>query len=387
MGRNIIHVNATAFPIQIERLQEPTLKSYPLVIAPPDERAVIYATSDEARQMGIFPGMPVKTALKRCRDVVVKPSNESLYFRIAGEMNQILGKLSPLIEPVQQGHTFIDMTHTLRLFGGVPKVGRQLESEIKRRLQLAIRIGAASNKLVSRLATYKMADQNFEEVAAGMEENYIAPFRIYLLPLVNRQIQTQMLDLNIQLIGELARIDMSHLTMLFGRLGGSLYNFSHGIDPRPVLPPTRLPGIVELRILTEDTNDIEILVAILLVLLEKAARRLKQQKLTARKLRLFLRYSDYKEDKADLKFPAATDCAQQIFPLAKELLVQAYHRRIRIRQIAVKLWDLKPQSAQLSLFNSDQPDKSKTVLRAMEKIRARFGYDAIQFGRALAAGN
>lgn len=383
MGRRIIYMNAAAFPIQIERLKDPKLRSYPLVIAPPDERAIIYALSEEARQAGIRRGMSVKSALKYCRDVVILPPNEPVYFRAAAEMNRILGKLSPIIEPVHQGHTFVDVTGTQRLFGGISQIGNRAQEEIKRRLQVDIRLGAATNKLVSQLATYAPASRAIKQVQPGAEAQFIAPFRVYLLPKVTRNVQTQMSDLNINLVRELAAVTILHLTMIFGRFGIQLYNFSHGIDPRPVTPPARTPGIVEIRIFDKDTNDIEILLASLLVLIEKAARQLRQQGLVARKLRLFLRYSDYKEDKAGIKLPAGSSCELEIFPIAKEHFLRILKRRVRVRQIAIKTWDLRPKPVQLSLFDSNQTDKSQKIIRTMDKIRDRFGQDAIRFARTM----
>ena len=383
MRRQIIHINAAAFPIQIARLLEPRYRTFPLVIAPPGERAVIYSVSAEARQAGIHPGMSVKTARQRFRDVVVVPPDTPTYDKVSTEMNQILGRLSPLIEPVTRGHTFVDITGTIRLFGTVQKMGSQLRAEINRRLQINIRIGAATNKLVSQLAAQKSLPQKIKEVNSGDEASFIAPFRIYLLPPVHGKIQTQMTDLNIKLIRDLAKISRQHLNVLFGKLGGQLYNFSHGIDSRPVQPPTRYPGVVEVRLLNHDTNDIELLLAVLLELVEKACQKLRRQHLVARKLNLFLRYSDYKEERGEIRFRDDSNREFEIYPPTRELLEQIYRRRIRIRQIAIKLSGLKPQSAQMSLFDTGKKQQSEQIMRAMDKIRNQFGYEAIQFARAL----
>lgn len=385
MGRHIIHVKAPAFPIQIERLKDPKLKGYPLVIAPPDERAVIYALSDEARQAGIRPGMPVSSALKHCRDVVVLPPDEPQYFKIATKINRILGRLSPVVEPARQGHSFVDITGTQRLFGGAVNTGVLAQKEIKRRLQMDMRIGVATNKLVSKLAAVSAQEPWPEYVKNGDEADFVAPFRVYLLPQVTRKIHQQMRDFNIHFVRELAEVTLPHLTMLFGRLGVQLNDYAHGIDPRPVLPPAQTPAIVEVKLLDSDTNDFEIIQAILLMLVEKATKELHRKKMTARKFRLYLRYSDYKEEKTEKRFPAPTNCELEIVPIAEELLKKIVRRRIRIRQVAVKFWDLKPQSAQLSLFDSQKPERSDKMRKAMDKIRSRYGHEAIQFARALAA--
>lgn len=386
MGRNIIHAEATAFPIQIERLQNSKLRSYPLIIAPPNERAVIYALSEEVRQAGIRPGMLLSSALKLCRDAIVLPPNEPLYLRASAAMNRILGELTPVIEPVRQGRTFLDVTGTQRLFGSAIDIGSRALNEIKSRLRISLKVGVANNKLVSKIASYTTSDNGLEYVKQGDEAQFIAPFHVHLLPQVTRKVQEQMLALNIKLIGELACVSLSHLAMLFGRLGIQFHNYAQGIDWRPVFPPAQSPSIVEIKIFNEDTNDVEVLQTIVFLLVEKAIKQLREKSLIAKKLCLFIRYSDYKEDKTQSQLPEIADYETKLFSVANELLRRGLRRRVRVRQLAIKLWDLKPKSTQLSLFETKQSSKADRVMRTMEKIRQRFGYDSIQYARTLMVG-
>ncbi|MBN2093562.1 hypothetical protein JW964_28325 [candidate division KSB1 bacterium] len=387
MKRSVIHVNAAAFPIQIERLKNRKLQKRPLVIAPPDDRAVIYMLSDEARQVGIRPGMPVSAARKYCRDVVVLPPNEPLYYRVASEMNRILEQFSPVIEPVQQGHTFMDVTGTQRLFGGAVDSGYRAQQEVEKRFQLDLRVGVGTNKLVSKLAADAAASKDLKNVEPGTEADFVSPFQVHLLPLVTRKVQAQLSDLNIHRVRELVQVSLADLTTFFGRPGFQLYDFARGIDSRPVLPPTRIPAIVEMKLLDQDTNDLGILQAILLVLVESAVRQLRQNKWVAKKIRLFVRHSDYKDQTTEARFSAPAAVETEIFPIASQLLDQALRRRVRVRQLAIKLWGLQPRSNQLSFFQPVEPAKPQKLLSAMEKIRQRFGNDAIQFARTMTLGD
>ena len=48
--RKVLYVNITRFPIAVERVLSPNLRSRPLVIAPPQSgRAPVWESSDEAR--------------------------------------------------------------------------------------------------------------------------------------------------------------------------------------------------------------------------------------------------------------------------------------------------------------------------------------------------
>ncbi|MCK5738525.1 hypothetical protein KAH55_05065, partial [bacterium] len=220
-------------------------------------------------------------------------------------------------------------------------------------------------------------------IAFGHEAAFIAPFHVHLLPVVTRKIQTQLLDLNIQRIQEVANIPTAHLNMVFGTLGRKLSENAQGIDPRPVIPPSRAPEIVELKIFNNDTNDVELLLGELLTLAENVARRLRHIQMQTRNVRLFLRYSDYKEEQALARLRAPCDTAFDLFNIMQPLLFQAFKRRVRLRQLAVKCADLRPVNRQLSLFDDVAPSKTVQVMDTMEKIRDRFGQNSIRFARAI----
>ena len=74
--RSVLYVDITAFAVSVEAVLEPRLRGRPVVVAVQKaSRALVYASSYEARQLGIHRGMPLHEAKKRCRDLVVLPPN------------------------------------------------------------------------------------------------------------------------------------------------------------------------------------------------------------------------------------------------------------------------------------------------------------------------
>ena len=87
--RKVLYVNITRFPIAVERVLSPSLRSRPLVIAPPQSgRAPVWESSEEARAAGILPGMPMAHAKKVCKDLVVLPPRPELYSRVAKDLEE-----------------------------------------------------------------------------------------------------------------------------------------------------------------------------------------------------------------------------------------------------------------------------------------------------------
>lgn len=381
--RAIIYADATAFPVQVERLRNPRLRGYPVVIAPPGARAQVLALSFEARQAGLRKGMRLKEALRQCRDVVVLPPDERTYARATQAMNRILCALSPVFEPERYGHTYLDITSTQRLFGGATDTAWRAQKEIKSRLQLDVSVGLACNKMVSKLAAAVSKPAGLRRVPQGEEVPFIAPFHVGLLPAVTKPIQEQLLDLNIHVVRQLQQLSLPQLTVAFGQQALVLYQNARGIDPRPVQPPEQAPQVSATRVLPEDTNDLQLLRAVLYTLLEHLAPTLRRHRFLAQTLQLEISYSDYRTASGRSRLPAPSNFELELYPPAEALLDKTLTRRTRVRSLSVALLDLTTRPRQLPLFTESGTNKAAALTQAIDRIRSRFGEDAIRFARTL----
>ncbi|MBN1479301.1 hypothetical protein JXA70_03405 [candidate division KSB1 bacterium] len=386
MPSNIIHIDITNFPIAVERVVEPRLRSRPVAVAVETAtQPLVLAASEEAQQHGVYRGQSLYKALKYCRDLFVLPPHENLYWRASYALMQLLSEFTPVLEPLRFGHAYLDMTGTRTLFGEVRDTAAKLQREIQTRLSLGAAAGIAGNKLVSKVAsdfvTYNGERFGLYDVKWGDEENFLAPLRISFLPGISAKVRSELYDLNVQINRELAAIPVEHLQMVFGRLGVLLHQRAKGIDPRPVQPAKRAPEIVEIEQFDEPCNDYDVLQAMLFGLLSQSTRRLRDKRLRTGRLVVQIQYSDYKENMAQQRFtPADTD--MELVHTARHTLKRALSRRVRVRKMTLRLCDLTVDPKQLSLFQEQDP-KIKKITMAMDTIRNKYGEKAIQFGRAL----
>ncbi len=381
MERQILHIDVNSFAVSVERAVDAQLRNRPVIVAYPGiDRSVVLSTSLEARQAGIYRGMLLRQALRRCRDVIVIPPNEPLYSRAMQAMMKIVSQFTPLIEPVNYGHAYLDMTGTSRLFGVPMDMAVKIQREIGKQLALPTSLGVASNKLVSKIASEVTQPSSIEAVQYGYEQEFIAPLKIYHLPSIGQSVKKQLTELNIQIIRQLAELSLSHLVMAFGKTGWKLFQAARGLDHTPVFPPQHLPNVYEQITLSEDTNDFTLILGALFQLVEKAGRELRDQGLTARKMILEIYYTDHREALSQKRLPAATNLDHELFITAKGLLDKILTRRIRVRRLAVRFFQLKPISAQLSLFDNENEKQSRRRLnQALDELRRKFGEDVIKF--------
>ncbi|RPH95194.1 MAG: DNA polymerase IV, partial [Calditrichaeota bacterium] len=259
-GRHIIHIDVADFPIAVERVLEPKLRQRPVVVAvETTTRSLVFSASEEARQQGIFRGMPLYMAKKQCADLRVLPPNEDLYRRATQAMMEVLEKFTPVYEPLRFGHAYLDMTGSTRLFGDVKDAAASIQREMRARLSLGSSAGVAANKLVSKVASdfvSGLGDRfGLYDVRRGDEEYFLAPLSVRYLPGVRNKVYDELRDLNVRIIHDLAEIHVEHLQMVFGRFGQVLHQRALGIDPRPVQPVRQAPEMVEVEQLDDDSND------------------------------------------------------------------------------------------------------------------------------------
>lgn len=385
MNRNIIHIHIPAFSIAVARVCRPELRERPVAVAPlHSERALILASSSEARDEGIYKGMPLGKATKFCSDLTVIPPDPGLTEKAHQVLTSVAARYTPLWEPSRPGHIHLDVTGTERLWGRAKDTAARVRREIKGDLRLAGTAGVASNKMVSSIASRIFRSEEVLDVDHGQESLFMAPLKVDMLPGIGHVRRRILLEeLNISLVREIAVMDMGSLRLVFGRQAYVIHQRAIGIDPTPVYPPRMKPTVAEEVTLPRDENDDEKLLGILYGLVEKCANRLRSRSLLPRKAGLVIRYADQQEITRRIHLPQLSFWDFDLYGPLEELFFKACRRRVRVRFMKVWFRDFSHPSSQLSLFSAVAPDREKkvSVTQALDNIRGRHGGEAIQYGR------
>jgi DNA polymerase IV len=153
--RSVIHLNVADFAVAVERVVDVRLRHRPVVVAAPGAaRAAVYDMSEEAYRTGVRKGMALRQAQKLCREAVIVPPHPHHYERAMSALFKHFLPYSPLIETGEgNGHVFLDVTGTSRLFGPPPDVAWRIRKAVKSDLGLDPIWSLAPNKLVAKVAT------------------------------------------------------------------------------------------------------------------------------------------------------------------------------------------------------------------------------------------
>ncbi len=379
MLRSIFFIDPPSFCTTVEGLVAPALRGRPVAVAAQGaDRATLLALSREAREAGLERGTPVRLARKQCPDLIIIPPNPELYARASRALHDILKIYAPVIEPLDYGHAFLDLTGTERLFGPAADVAGRIRRESRSRLGLPLSIGVAANKLVSQAAT-AVAPVPLLEITRGGEAAFLAPHPVRLLPDVPPKVRQRLDDYQLDIIGDVAALTERQVITVLNEAGRTLLARARGIDMRPVLPPEVRQQFQAAHTLATDTNDLGVLHPLLRRLSERIGRRLRQRHLVARRLSLRLVYADFTELRKNAPLRSG-NLDVELWHAARRLFTKANVKRIAIRNVALAADRLLEADGQLDLWHtpSETVRRATDLQSAIDRITTRWGGAARQ---------
>jgi DNA polymerase-4 len=186
-------------------------------------------------------------------------------------------------------------------------------------------------------------------------------------------------------VGQVTALTRTHLETGFGRRADFLADALRGIDTAPVLPVGQQPPRVMLNnAFGTDTNQPAAVESVLYHLVEQAGRRLREQDRAARRVHIMVDYSDGRRCARQCRIEPASANDLALFPFARRALNLAWHRRVRIRHLRLIFDRLVFPPSQMPLFEEERQTtvRQENIVAAMDQIRNRFGFQAVQMGRS-----
>lgn len=385
----ILHVDMDAFYASVEVRDHPELVGKPVIVGgTPAGRGVVAAASYEARKFGVHSAMPAATALRLCPQAVVVPPRMDHYARISAQIQEILFRYTPLVEPLSLDEAFLDVTGTERLFGAPVEIARRIKQEIHSELGLVASVGVAPNKFLAKIASDLQKPDALVVVDPARVQEFLDPLPVGRLWGVGRVTGCVFDNLGIQTIGQVRQMPLETLQQHFGRSGEHLWQLAHGIDDRRVVPDREAKSISHETTFAVDIDDREILRAWLLELTEHVGQRLRRHGLCGRTVHLKIRFADFTTITRAQTLQDATDATREIWHAAVTLLEERLPaRRLCVRLIGVGMSGLcSLGSQQRTLFDDELESKQHQLDTVSDEIKAKFGAASLRRGSGLLHG-
>ncbi|WP_435311045.1 DNA polymerase IV [Primorskyibacter sedentarius] len=381
---SIAHMDCDAFYASVEKRDNPELEGKPVIIGG-GRRGVVSTACYIARIKGVRSAMPMFQALKLCPEAIVVKPRMSAYVEASRAIRAMMDELTPSIEPLSLDEAFLDLTGTERLHGAPPAVMlARLVRRMRNELGLTGSIGLSHNKFLAKVASDLDKPHGFSVIDKAGTEAFLRPRSVRMIWGVGQAAQGALEKAGIRTFDDLLRWERRDLQARFGSMGDRLWHLARGEDRRRVSAHTPMKSISNETTFHEDTSDPDILDGHLWRMSQKVADRAKAKELAGRTVTLKLKRADFSLISRRTTLRDATQMADTIYRSARGLFDQVGSVG-PYRLIGTGISDLVPE------IDADRaPDlldtgaaKRGQAERATDKIRARFGPDAIVKGRSL----
>ena len=380
----IAHMDCDAFYASVEKRDDPTLEGKPVIIGG-GRRGVVSTACYVARIRGVRSAMPMFQALKLCPDaVIIKPRMEA-YVDASRAIRAMMEQMTPAIEPLSLDEAFMDLSGTARLHGAPPAVMlARLIKRMRTELGLTGSIGLSHNKFLAKVASDLEKPHGFSVIGQADTAAFLRDKPVRLIWGIGPAAQASLEKAGIRTFSDLLRWDQTDLIARFGSMGDRLWHLARGQDKRRVSRDAPMKSISNETTFNDDTNDLDILDGHLWRMAEKVSDRAKAKGLAGRVVTLKLKRRDHSSltRRVSLRDPA--QLADTIYRIARGLFDQVGDQG-PYRLLGCGLSDLC--SADAAEVSGDLLDpgahKRGQAERAADKIRDRFGHNAILKGRAL----
>lgn len=373
MDRQIVHIDLDSFFVSVERLINPRLEGKPVLVGGSGDRGVVASCSYEARSFGVHSAMPMRTARMLCPEAIIVRGDFAQYSKYSDIVTEIIREDVPLYEKTSIDEFYIDLTGMERFFGTY-KLATELRQRITKETNLPISFALSSNKTVSKVGTGEAKPNGQKQIPFGTEKGFLAPLSIRKIPMVGDKTYSLLSGMGVRQIHTLQEMPIELLQQVLGDNGSVIWRKANGIDQSPVIPYSERKSISSERTFEKDTIDVVALKGIMLGLTEKLAFQLRtEQKLTAC-VTVKIRYSDFNTYTMQSRIPY-TSIDKILIDKVMDLFDKLYQKRMLIRLIGIRFSHLVQGGHQYQLF--ENTIEQLELLRAMDKIRLRYGKNAI----------
>ncbi|MFH0962831.1 MAG: DNA polymerase IV [Planctomycetota bacterium] len=387
--RKVIHVDMDAFFASVEELDLPELRGQPVIVGGSGgPRGVVSSASYEARRYGIASAMPLAQAKRLCPKGVFLPVRISRYAEVSRRIAEILEGYTPLVEPVSLDEAYLDVTGCERLFGDAAMIGREIQQRIRDEVELSASVGVGPNKFLAKLASDLDKPGGFVVVTLEGTAQFLASLPVERILGVGKVGKKQLNDLGVWTIADVERVGARALAAKFGKWGQTLWELAHGRDDSEVVPDWEAKSIGRETTFEEDLTDWESLAEMTTELVEDVGRRLRREALKAKRLEVKVRWTDFQTTSRTKTLPEPTSSDRVLTEAALGSLAEKWGRGGRaVRLVGVSASGLvKAQFEQPSLFPDEGRAARGRLEVTMDRIRDRFGADAIRRGRRSGEG-
>jgi DNA polymerase IV len=391
----ILHADLDAFYASVEQMLDPLLRGKPIAVG----GGVVLAASYEAKAFGVSGGMSGRRARELCPQLIFVGGHFSEYQRLGDAAIDVLNDFTPLVERISIDEAFADVAGCTHLFGSPADIANAIRRRVRSDLGLPISIGVARTKHLAKIASQVAKPDGLVVVDPATELSFLHDLPVELMWGVGPATKARLAEKGIHTIGQLAQMPGWSLERVVGRaIGEKLAALAWNRDPREIRTSRRAQSAGAQSALGRKPADVKVFRPTLRHLADRVATRLRAKSRPGRTVTVRVRFADLHSVTRSITVDAPISTTASLAEIAEELVRAALadHPQERIISLlGISVSHLESQwhlQLELPLGLADEKRRPGTKRgmarwmadRAIDKIRERFGWEAVGYGAALA---
>ena len=223
----------------------------------------------------------------------------------------------------------------------------------------------------------------FVVIAEKNRQQTLDPLSVSRIWGVGKVTEKALRSKGINTIKQLRETPPEILRSIFGEQISHILRLARGVDNREVESGREAKSISSEQTFATDISDKDILLDVLLSQVEDVAQRLRINKLEAKTITLKLRYEDFRTITRSSTFDHPTNITKTLWQEAEQVFLKWHEKSAGVlRLLGFGASGLQEAgSGQHELFSEPELEKQKRLDEAFDKIRDKFGHDALRRGK------
>lgn len=370
----------------VEQQLRPELRGRPLGILPVvAETTCCIAASREAKRFGVKTGTSVADARQLCSNIVFVEARPAVYVEMHHRLMEIVDSVIAVGEVLSIDEVACDLTGSWQR----EEVIRELSHKVKAKLRvqagecLTCSIGIGPNRFLAKTASNMQKPDGLTVIHEADLPNILYPLELIDLNGIGRHMLERLNRYGIYTVEALCAATREQLRRVWGGVEGERYfDRLRGIDVARL--PTRRGSIGHSHVLPPHLRYGSGAYSVLSKLTQKAALRLRSEGYLASRLSLRVSWRRHDGWESTAQFTPMSDTLGFLRILAGLWAERPpYSEPVKV---GVVLSGLAPAEQEtLPLF--DDGTRSPGLDAAFDKVRRKFGNDALYFGGAFMAAH
>ncbi len=213
----IFHLDLDSYFVSAARTVYSELKDLPVAIGSKGRRSVVSAVSYEAREKGVYAGMPQYKAKEIIPNIKIVEPDFALYITLSSKLFELISNnFTDKIEVGSIDECYIDATDIWEEYGSPVKLAKELQKSILKELSLPCSIGISNNKFVAKMSTSLKKPLG---ISVTKPNEFLEKFKdkpIGSVFGIGSQSSKKLIEIGIDTIGKFASAPIENLRIILG---------------------------------------------------------------------------------------------------------------------------------------------------------------------------